>query len=111
MDGQRVTLPVQVQRLVCPALGRPRRIFREQVPGLLGRYQRHTTRRAGQLGSVAVELAGRTGARPSRCLAIAISRSTALRILARLPLPPLRVPWVLGVNDFALKRRHHPQRY
>ena len=31
-----------------------------------------------------------------------ISRSTA----PRLPLPPLRVPRVLGVGDFALKRRH-----
>ncbi|MFG1971788.1 ISL3 family transposase, partial [Nonomuraea fuscirosea] len=30
----------------------------------------------------------------------------ALRLLMRLPLPPLRVPRVLGVDDFALQRRH-----
>jgi transposase len=39
-------------------------------------------------------------------LAVPVSRSTALRLLMRLPLPPLRVPRVLGVDDFALKRRH-----
>lgn len=52
------------------------------------------------------ELAGRAGARLSTVLAVAVSRSTALRLLMRLPLPPLRIPRVLGVDDFALKRRH-----
>jgi hypothetical protein len=33
-------------------------------------------------------------------------RSTALRLLMRLPLPPLRVPRMLGVDDFALELRH-----
>lgn len=106
VDGRRVVLSVQVRRLVCPVLGCPRQTFREQVPGLLQRYQRRTTRPAGQLGSVVKELAGRAGARLSRCLAVGISRSTALRMLTRLPLPPLRVPRVLGVDDFALKRCH-----
>lgn len=106
MDGRRVVVSVQVRRLVCTVLGCPRQTFREQVPGLLERYQRRTTRLAGQLGFIVKELAGRAGARLSRCLAVAISRSSALRILTRLPLPPLRVPRVLGVDDFALKRRH-----
>lgn len=37
---------------------------------------------------------------------MAISRSTALRMLMRKAAPPLRVPRVLGIDDFALKRRH-----
>ncbi len=52
------------------------------------------------------ELAGRADARLCRVLACAISRSTALRMLMRHVLTPLRVPRVLGVDDFALKRRH-----
>ncbi|CAM5642740.1 hypothetical protein STENM36S_01147 [Streptomyces tendae] len=52
------------------------------------------------------ELAGRAGARLSRVLAVATSRSTALRLLAHLPLPVVPVPRALGVDDFALKRRH-----
>lgn len=98
---------VQVLALsVCTVLGCPRQTFREQVPGPLGRYQRRTNRLTDQLGCVVKELAGRAGARLSHCLAVAISRSTALRILIRLPLPSLQVPRVLGVDDFALKRRH-----
>lgn len=89
-----------------PGLGCSRQTFREQVPGLLGRYQRRTKRLTDQLGWVVKELAGRAGARLSRALAAAVSRSTALRMLMRLPLPSLRVPRVLGVDDFALKRRH-----
>lgn len=92
--------------MVCPVLGCPRQTFREQVPGVIERYQRRTRRLADQFGSVVKELAGRAGARLSRVLASAISRSTALRLLARLPLPMVRVPGVLGVDDFALKRRH-----
>ncbi|WP_455753761.1 ISL3 family transposase [Streptomyces hydrogenans] len=105
-DGRRVVVSVQVRRLVCPVLGCPRQTFREQVPGLIERYQRRTCRLADQLGQVVKELAGRAGARLSRVLAAAISRSTALRLLARLPLPVVRVPRALGVDDFALKRRH-----
>ena len=106
VDGRQVVVKVRVRRLVCPVLGCPRQTFREQVPGLLGRYQRRTNRLASQLGAVVKELAGRAGSRLSRVLATAVSRSTALRMLMRLPLPPLRVPRVLGVDDFALKRRH-----
>jgi transposase len=47
-----------------------------------------------------------SGARLSRVLACAISRSTALRMLMSQAVPPPRVPRVLGIDDFALKRRH-----
>jgi len=106
VDGRRVVASVRVRRMVCPVLGCPRQTFREQVPGLIERYQRRTRRLAVQLGQVVKGLAGRAGARLSRALACAISRSTALRMLTRRALPPLRVPRVLGVDDFALKRRH-----
>lgn len=91
---------------MCQVLGCPRQTFREQVPDVVERYQRRTSRLADQLGSMVEELACRAGARLSRVLACAISRSTALRMLMRRALPPLRVPRVLGVDDFALKRQH-----
>ncbi|PBC69845.1 hypothetical protein BX265_7204 [Streptomyces sp. TLI_235] len=106
MDGRRVVVSARLRRLVCPMLGCSRQTFREQVPGVVERYQRCTTRLADQLGSVVKELSGRAGARLSRVLACCISRSTALRVLMRQALPPPRVPRVLGVDDFALRRRH-----
>ena len=105
VDARRVQVVVRIRRLVCPTSG-CRQTFREQVPGVLERYQRRTSRLAGQAGAVVRELAGRAGARALSALAMRVSRHTALRILVRLPLPPPRVPRVLGVDDFALRKRH-----
>lgn len=48
VGGRRVVVSVRVRRLVCPVLGCPRQTFREQVPGFVERYQRHTDRLADQ---------------------------------------------------------------
>jgi hypothetical protein len=37
---------------------------------------------------------------------VGLSRQTALRALLRIPLPTGRMPRVIGVDDFALRRRH-----
>jgi transposase len=105
LDARRVLMAVRVRRLVCPTRG-CLQTFREQVPGVLERYQRRTSRLVAQVGAVVRELAGRAGARVLAALSVRLSRDTALRCLLRLPLPPLEVPRVLGVDDFALRRRH-----
>ena len=107
LDGRRVLVVVRVRRLVCPTDG-CQRTFREQVPGVLDRYQRRTTRLTGQIGVVVTELAGRPSVRVLSAMAVRTSRQTAIRILRRLPTAPPRVPRVLGVDDFALRKR---QRY
>ncbi|MBT2902645.1 ISL3 family transposase [Streptomyces sp. McG8] len=106
VDGRRVVVSVRLRRLVCTVLGCPRQTFRDQVPGLVERYQRRTNRLTEQVGEMVMKLAGRAGARLSRVLAYGIARSTALRMLMRLRLPPPRVPRVIGVDDFTLKRRN-----
>lgn len=104
VDGRRVLVRVRVRRLRCPVAGCPRQTFREQVPGVLDRYQRRTTRLTGQVSAVARELAGRAGARLLPALGILASRHTALRVLLRIPLPAVTVPRVLGIDDFSLRR-------
>lgn len=105
VDACRVLLIVRMRRLVCPTSG-CRRTFREQVPGVLERYQRRTVRLAGQVGAVARELAGRGAARLLSELGVRLSRHTTVRALLRVPVAALPVPRVLGVDDFALRRRH-----
>ena len=105
VDGRHVVLRVRVRRLICPTHG-CRQTFREQTPGVLERYQRRTNRLSQQVKAVVKELAGRAGARLLTTLAIGLSRHTALRTLLRIPLPTARTPRVIGVDDFALRRRH-----
>lgn len=104
IDARRVVVAVRVRRLVCPVRGCVQ-TFREQVPGVLERYQRRTPRLTRQIGAVARELAGRAGARLLSAVGVPVSRHTALRALLRLALPQRPVPQVLGVDDFALRKR------
>jgi zinc-finger of transposase IS204/IS1001/IS1096/IS1165 len=97
-DGRRVLVRVRVRRMRCPVPGCPRQTFREQVPGVLDRYQRRTTRLTGQVSVVAGELAGRAGTRLLPALGILVSRDTALRVLLRIPLPVAGTPRVLGTT-------------
>ncbi|MBB5081481.1 hypothetical protein HNR40_006976 [Nonomuraea endophytica] len=76
VDGRRVVVSVRGRCLLCPAGECARQTFREQVPGLLERYHRRTSRLTGQLGAVVTELAGRAGGRAgARLSAVLASRS------------------------------------
>jgi transposase len=103
-DGRRVLLKVRVRRMRCPVTGCKVQTFREQVPGVLERYQRRTTRLTAQVSAIARELAGRASARLLPALGTGASRHTMLRVLLKIPLPALAVPRVLGIDDFALRR-------
>jgi transposase len=105
-DGRPVVVRVRVRRLRCPVLGCDVQTFREQVPGVLDRYQRRTTRLTGQASEAVRRLAGRAGAGLLGSLGVPVSRHTALRVLLKIPLPEVAVPRVLGIDDFALRRSH-----
>ena len=99
---------VLARRMRCSTVDCPWQTFREPLTGVAGRYQRLTARLATQVGHVVRELAGRAGARVLASLGTGLSRHTALRTLLRLPVPDRPVPAVIGVDDFALRKR---QRY
>ena len=105
LDERPVTVNVQVRRLFCPTMD-CRNTFREQVAGVLERYQRRTARLTSQVQSVVREVAGRAGARLLEELSVRLSRHTAVRVLLRISLPQRPIPEVVSVDDFALLRRH-----
>lgn len=105
VDGRRVVIRLRARRMRCPSLEYGRQTFREQLAGVIERYQRRTVRLMAQVGGVVRELAGRAGARVLAGLGVAISRQAALRALLRLPLPASATPRVIGVDDFALRKR------
>jgi transposase len=104
--GRSVVVELHVRRLVCQDAKCPQRTFRQQVPELAARYARRTQRLTATVGWVAVTLAGRAGAAVLARWGVALSRSTVLRVLMALPLPPLPTPRVLSVDDVALRRGH-----
>ncbi|MER6100217.1 ISL3 family transposase [Streptomyces sp. NPDC001728] len=105
VDGRPVVDRLRVRRLVCP------------VPPPAADLPRADSRTAGASSaphgaacpadiSMAREFCGRAAARLAGLLALPVSRGTTLRHLRRLPLPRQAVPQVIGVDDFALRRRY-----
>src|SRR5882724_3437937 len=101
----RVRLSLRVRKFFCPNRHCKRRIFTERLPQVVAPWARRTRRLARALEHIAVALGGAAGARLSQQLGLRASRNTLLRLLRRLPLPSLRIPTVLGVDDFALRKR------
>jgi transposase len=98
-------LQVGVRKFFC-ANGRcTRRIFTERILQLLAPWARRTQRLAHRLASIAVALGGTAGTQLSQQLGMPTSRNTLLRLLRRLPVPSRATPTVLGVDDFALRKR------
>lgn len=106
VDGRRVLVRVWARRMRCSAEECAQATFREQVPGVIERYQRRTTRLTRMIEETVRELAGRAAARLAPSLGVGLSRDSALRALLRIPLSPAQIPEVIGVDDFALRRRH-----
>jgi transposase len=101
----RVVLDLHVRKFFCANGCCPRRIFTERLRPLVAPWARRTQRLMHWLAHIAVALGGRAGVRLSRALDLPVSRHTLLRVLRRLPLPVFATPQVLGVDDWAARKR------
>ena len=102
----RVCLQLRVRKWFCRNRACPRRIFTERLPTVAAPWARRTLRLAQRLVALGVALGGKAGVRLGHAWDVAVSRNTLLRGLRRRPLPILPIPRVLGVDDFALRKRH-----
>ncbi len=97
-----------VRRFRCAVRDCGRRVFTERLPHLLRPYARRTARAQEVVRAVALALGGAAGARLIARLRLRLSAATLRRLIRRADAPPAAPPRVIGVDDFALRRR---QRY
>src|SRR5436309_4451064 len=102
----RVRLQLRVRKWFCSNRSCPRRIFTERLPTVAVPWARRTLRLAQRLVALGSALGGNAGARLSHQWDLVVRRNTLLRLLRRQPAPSCPTPRVLGVDDFALRKRH-----
>jgi transposase len=107
--GRAVQLRVAVRRFRCATPGCRRRIFAERLDDVVaGRSARRTSRLETIIHYLGVALGGRPAAALARRLMLPVSKDTLLRVVRR-HAPRDRSPLcIIGIDDWAWKRR---QRY
>ena len=101
-----VTIRLSIRRLFCENARCERRLFAERLPGVATPWARKTPRLTGRLTAVGLALGGAAGMRLGRKLGLNASRNTLLRLVRRAPMPDVATPSALGVDDWALRKRH-----
>jgi transposase len=101
----RVRLRLRVRKWFCRNRRCHRRIFTERLPMVAAPWARCTLRLAQRLVALGVALGGTAGVRLGHQWDQVVSRNTLLRLLRRQPAPSFPTPTVLGVDDFALRKR------
>jgi transposase len=102
----RVCLQPRVRKWLCRNRACRRRIFTERIPTVAAPWARRTLRLAPRLVALGRALGGNAGVQLGHAWDMVMSRNTLLRLLRRQPAPLFPTPRVLGVDDFALRKRH-----
>ena len=104
LAGQLVRIHLNVRRFFCDNTVCARRTFAEQVPVLLQRKARRTTRQYLFLKEQAFALGGEPGSRLASKQGVKVSGSSLLRIIRKTPVPEYPTPRILGVDDWSYRR-------
>jgi transposase len=103
--GRQVRLDLQLRRYVCINATCRRRTFAERLPMLLAHRSRRTRRLARAQTQVGVALGGEAGSRLAHRLGMPTSGDTLLRLIRATPAATAAAPTIIGVDDWALKKR------
>ena len=98
-------LHLQVKRFRCRNGICSRKTFVERFPDWLPAYARRTTRLTEVLRHIAFEMSAEAARRVLKHFQIIASGDTLLRIMRQTRLPPIEAPQVVGIDDWALKKR------
>ncbi|WP_433622264.1 ISL3 family transposase [Nocardia sp. CA-120079] len=105
LGGRRVRVVVCVRRFKCVNPECSQSTFSEQIEGLTTPFARRTPPLTQALVRVALALAGRPGARLAARLAMPCCHDVLIGLIRAQPLPEAGRIEVLGVDDFAVRRR------
>ena len=100
-----VRLHWQVRRFFCDNPNCPKITFAEQIASV-NRYARKTNRLVAQQIEIAFAAGGEPGARLTVLLQIPTSPDTLLRYIRKTPIDTSKTPQYLGVDDWAIRKRH-----
>src|SRR5258708_25686411 len=103
--GRNVLLMLSVRKFFRRTPTCSHKIFTERLPGLVESYGRMSTRLVALLQTLGLGAGGQMGTRQAERSGIATTPSTLLRHVMQLPAPVTQAVRVLGVDDFAWKRR------
>jgi len=101
----RVRLQLRVHKWFCGNRHCRRHIFTKRLPTIAAPWARRTLRLAQRLVALGVALGGTAGVHLGTAWDLVVGRNTLLRLLRRQPAPSFPTPTVLGVDDFALRKR------
>lgn len=106
VDERAVKLCLTVRRFRCQNSDCARKTFSESIAPLAEGRQRFTTRCRAILQAIGLALNGEGGARLASKLRISTSGDTILRIVRQTPELPVQLSRVVGVDDWAKRKRH-----
>jgi transposase len=103
--GWAVQLDLHTRRFFCQNPECPRRVFTERLPTVVAPYARRTNRLTDVFMLIGFAIGGEAGKRLAAGMGLATSPDTLRRLIRAKPEPPVSTPRILGVDDFAFRRR------
>ncbi len=103
--GRPIRLIMHVRRFFCKKSTCAQKIFAERLPELCRPYAQRTNRLQEALCQLGLRVGGQAGADAGSELGISGSRDTILRLVRRWKQSAQSSPRVIGVDDWAHKRR------
>ncbi len=105
IQNVQVILHLHVRKFYCDQHGCPRRIFTERLPQVTSPHGRYTFGLRQLLGQLGQEQGGAPGAHSAKLLGMQTTARSILRFMHALPLPAIVEPQIIGIDEWAWKRR------
>jgi transposase len=105
VSGKIAKLRLQVRKFFCGNSDCSRKIFTERFKEQLSSYSRRFERLNELITSIGLELGGNVAQRIGKLCNVKVSASTILRLVFKCPIPTIKLPKIIGVDDWAFKKR------